>query len=198
MEISVRSNVKEFLRYLDDVQKKQVPFALSRALNDVAIDSQEAAAQRAQEVFQNRKRWWLKQQPTGIKVKFSKKSDLHAKVFTPAYFSEIQEKGGTKTPKRSGKLAIPTNAVPKKYRTSRGAKEMIDERSNVFVTPKGVFKRTGKKNISVLWTFARAALVKPRFGFYTVVEETVKRKFATRFYERLKQALASAKPPSLK
>lgn len=196
MDVSVKHNIKDFTRYLTDVQKKQVPYASSRALNDTAVDGQNAVVEKIPGIFKNRKKWWLKQQPTGIKVKFSKKNSLMARVFTTAYFAEIQEKGGVKTPKSSGKLAVPTAAVPRKYRTSRGARDMLNERQNIFRTPKGVFKRTGKKGIQVLWTFARSAVIKPRFGFYAIMEATVKGNFSKNFEQRLKQAIASAKPPS--
>jgi len=198
MEVVLKDNIKEFTRYMDDVQKKQVPYATSRAMNDAAVDGQNALVEKIPTIFQNRKKWWLKQQPTGIKVRFSKKTDLKASIYTNAYFAEIQEKGGTKTPRSSKVLAVPTPSVPKRYRTSRGAKDMLNERKNVFRTPKGVFRRSGKKSVQVLWTFARSAMIKPRFGFFAIVERTVKAKFPQRFEERLKQAFASAKPPPAK
>jgi hypothetical protein len=197
MEINISSNVKEFTRYLDHIQKQQVPYATSRAMNDAAVDAQNAIVERIQTAFRSIKKWWLKQQPTGVKVKFSKKQDLHARVYTNAYFAEIQEKGGTKTPKSSSNLAVPTAEVPRKYRNSRGAHDMINERNNVFRTQKGVFKRTGKKGkITVLWTFTRSARIKPAFGFMTTAESTFKKRFPVHFEQRIKQALASAKAPS--
>jgi len=38
MEISVKADVKEAIKYLDRIQRKQVPFATHRALNDTARD----------------------------------------------------------------------------------------------------------------------------------------------------------------
>lgn len=196
MEIILKDNIKQFTRWLDDVQKKQVPFATSRALNDTAVDGQNSVVAAIPHVFNNRKKWWLKQQPTGIKVRFSKKDNLHAAVHTSAYFADIQEKGGTKSPRSSKNLAIPTNFVPKKYRTSHGAKEMLDERSNVFRTPKGIFRRDRKGATTLLWSFATSAKVPKRFGFFDILEKAVKRRFADNFKKRIDQALASAKPPS--
>jgi hypothetical protein len=196
MEITVKDNIKEVTRFLNDVQKKQVPYASSRALNDTAVDGQNSVVAAIPTTFQNRKKWWLKQQPTGIKVKFSKKTDLRARVHTSAYFAEIQEKGGTKTPKSSKNLAVPTGKVPKKYRTSHGAKEMLNANKKVFRTPKGVFRRSGKKNITLLWSFTPSARVPRRFGFIQIVEKVVKRRFSQHFKTRIDQAIASAKPPS--
>ena len=196
MEIIVKDNIKEFTRWLDEIHKKQIPFATSRALNDTAVDVQEAEVSVVKRVFRSLKTWWLKQQPTGIKVKFSNKQNLHARVFTDAYFAEIQEKGGTKKPRRARNLAIPTEKVPKKYRTSHGAKEMIEQRNKVFATPKGVFRRTGKRTIQLLWSLSPVAIIKPRFPFHETAEQIALRRFNVHFPERLKQAIATAKPPS--
>ncbi len=193
VNIVVKDNIKEFTRNLSAIQKKQIPFATSKAINDVAIDAQNKIVEKITRTFSNRKKWWLKQQPTGIKVKFSKKTDLKASVFTKAYFAEIQEKGGTKTPKTSGNLAIPTNYVPKKYRTSHGAKDMINERQKVFKNSKGVFRRQGKNKVQLMWSLSRTAQVKPRFEFYKTAESAVKQSFRRHFEQRLKQALATAK-----
>tara|TARA_B100001179_G_scaffold225397_1_gene205232 strand:+ start:129 stop:731 length:603 start_codon:yes stop_codon:yes gene_type:complete len=196
VDFIVKDNIKEMTRWLNSVQRKQIPFATSRALNDTAIDGQKSIIAAIPRIFKSRKKWWLKQQPTGIKVKFSNKRDLTATVHTSAYFAEIQEKGGIKTPKRGRNLAIPTNDVPKKYRTSHGAKDMMREKNNVFSTPKGVFKRTGKKKLTLLWSLAPTAKIKARFGFVKILEKVVKRRFKKHFETRLRQAMATAKPPS--
>ena len=38
IKIDLRSNIKEFTRGLDNISRKQVPFATSRALNNTAFD----------------------------------------------------------------------------------------------------------------------------------------------------------------
>jgi hypothetical protein len=195
MHVSLKSNIKEFTKHLDYIQYKQVPFATSRALNDVAVDAQTEVVQGIGNTFDNKKKWWLKQQPTGIKVKFSNKRNLIASVFTNVYFANRQEKGGTKTPKRGKNLAVPTNYVPKKYRISHGAKDMMNERKNVFATSKGIFQRTSKKRypIRLLWSLTRSSFTKPRFAFYATCQATVKKNFAKHFQNRLQQALKSAR-----
>jgi hypothetical protein len=196
VEISLKGNIKEFTKHLTMLEKQQVPYATSRAINDTAVDGQESVQEAIPHIFNNRKRWWLKQQPTGIKVKFSNKQNLHAKIHTSAYFAKLQSEGGIKTPKTARNLAIPTEAVPRKYRTSHGAKEMSADRANVFRTPKGVFKRSGKKKITLLWSFSPSATIKRVFNFHEIIEKVVKRRFEQHFKKRLTQALSSAKPPS--
>lgn len=196
IDFVVKDNIKDATRWLNQIQRQQIPYASSRALNDTAIDAQSAVIRAIPHVFNNRKRWWLKQQPTGIKVKFSNKRDLVASVFTRAYFAFMQEKGGIKTPFRGKNLAIPTALVPKKYRNSSGAKDMISEKSNVFATPRGVFKRVGKKKVALMWSLSPFARIKKRFGFEMIVEKIVRRRFKRNFEVRLKQAIATAKKPS--
>lgn len=197
MEIRLHNNIKEFSRYLTSVQRLQVPFATSRAINDTAVNGQEAVQGEVQHIFNNRKKWWLRQQPTGIKVKFSNKQNLHAQVFTNAYFAPMQAEGGTKKPRSAHNLAIPTDAVPKKYRTSHGAREMLNSGQRVFRTSKGVFKRTGKKTLTLLWSFSPTAAIRRIFNFNEIVEKEVIKRFEGHFFKRLEQALATAKPPSL-
>ena len=88
-DLNVRSNAKEFTRYLDRVQKKQVPFALARALTWTVQDCQTGIIDRIGKVFRSRVKWWLKKQPTGIKIEPAKKDSLTACVYTKAYFCNI-------------------------------------------------------------------------------------------------------------
>lgn len=196
MEFRVSSNIKEFTKYLDNIQKEQIPYATSRALNDVAVDGQDSVVQAVTGIFNNRKRWWLRQQPTGIKVKFSNKKNLTARVHTSAYFARIQSEGGTKKPKTAHNLAIPTELVPKKYRTSSGARDMMNDKKNVFKTPKGVFRRTGKNTIALMWSFSPVAKIKAVFNFNEILTKVINRRFEAHFKKRLEQAINSAKPPS--
>mgnify|MGYP000033997046 CR=1 FL=1 len=203
MEIRVDSNIREFTQWLDHVQRDQVPYAASRAINDVAVDAQDSVVKNLQSVFKNLKRWWLKQQPTGIKVKFSNKKNLHSRVFTDVYFAQRQKDGGIKKTKSGKNLAVPLPAVPRKYRTSSGAKRMMRERSNVFktTTKSGheiIARRKGKKRypLQVLWILTPTAYVPRRWHIYEVIEKVVKRRFSVHFKKRLDQALATAKPPS--
>ena len=196
MEIRLDSNIREFTKWLTTVQKEQVPYATSRALNDVAVDAQNWVVKPETGIAKNRKHSSLKPQPTGIKVKFSNKRDLAARVHTSAYFAQIQQDGGTKKPSRAKNLAIPTAAVAKKYRTSHGARDMMADKKNVFSTPKGVFRRTGKKKLTLTWSLAPSATIKGVFTFTDITTKVVNRRFEVHFRKRLEQALNSAKPPS--
>lgn len=195
VELSIKDNIKEVTRYLKDVQRRQVPFATSRAMNDAAIEAQKAQQAAIPTLFNNRKKWWLKQQPTGIKVKFSNKADLHAAVYSDAYFAEIQEEGGVKVPRSNRVFAIPADSTPKKYRRSGGAREYKQEKPRSFSLDSGIFIRRSKKRIELVFTYAKQAVVHKRFGFVNRAKTVVTGGFAKHFETRMAQALATARKP---
>ena len=195
LQITVKDNIAEFTRDLSNIQKRQIPFATSRALNDTAIHAQEAVVGRITRIFQNRKRWWLKQQPTGIKVEFSRKNKLSAAVYSNAYFLPLQEDGGLKKPKTARQLAVPFPKVPKKFHKAGGARELLASNRKAFSTPEGIFRRKGKKRypIEPMFHYTPTANVSPVLRFDTTIEQTVDRVFMLNFSNRLEQALASAR-----
>lgn len=195
VDISVRDNVKEFTRNLNYFEKTQVPFALSRALNDTAVQAQKDLVKGIQIRFNSRKKWWIKgSRRTGIRVDFSNKNrkPIMASVYTNAYFAELQEKGGTKRPVNGSVLAVPTDRAPKSLRRSDGIAR-AKQKSTVFVSKKGVFQRMSKNKLKPLFTWARVANVTPRFKFNITVTTSVKRWFPIYFRKRLDQAIATAK-----
>ena len=193
--LSVRSNVKEFTRGLDRVQKRQVPFATARALTWTAQDAQKEIIIKIPSIFNITKKWFLKQQPTGIKITPAKKLRLIASVYTVAYFAKLQEFGGTKRPRKGKNLLIPTERVPKSRRKSGGAGIMLKQKKT-FSTKTGVYRRKGPKKKSVvelLFWRSRDADIKPRFGFRRMAREIAKRRFARNFKRSLSKALATAR-----
>lgn len=195
VDITVHDNVREFTKNLNIFQRQQIPFATSRALNDTAVKAQDLLVKGVQIRFNNRKRWWIKgNRRTGIRVDFSSKKRLPmvASVYTNAYFAELQEEGGTKAPVSGKVLAIPTAKAPKSLRRSDGVRR-AKQKSNVFVSKKGVFQRMAKKKLKPLFTWARVATVRPRFKFDITVRTAVNRWFPVFFRKRIQEAIASAK-----
>jgi hypothetical protein len=192
MRINVKSNVKEFTRHLNRIEKKQIPFATARALTWTAQDAQKEIISRIQAVFRNKKKWWLKQQPTGIKIIPARKTRLVSTVYTDAYFANLQELGGTKRPHRSKVLLIPTDKVPKSRRKAGGAATMLTQK-NVFSTPRGIYRRKGGKKrknqtIELLFHKSGTAQIRPRFHFKSTAGHASER-FKVNFIKSLHQAL---------
>jgi len=197
LDINVKNNVKEFTRHLNSIEKKQIPFATARALTWTAQVAQKALQDWIPKVFNVTKKWWLKQQPTGIKIKPAKKNRLIAEVYTDAYFARLQEKGGTKRPHRSKALVIPTAKVPKSRRKAGGAAQMLKTK-NVFSTKKGIYRRKGGKKrknqtVELLFTKEQTAHIKPRFRFEETAAKAAVRIFKDKFFDSLQRALKTAR-----
>jgi hypothetical protein len=195
IELNVKSNAKSFIHQLNSVQKKQVPFALARALTWTAQDCQAAIQKEIPKRFEVTRKWWLKQQPTGIKIQPAKKDRLEAGVFTSAYFARLQEEGGIKTPLKAGKLQVPLERVPKSRRKSGGAKIMLDQKK-VFGTRRGVYRKVGRKKerrVELLFWKTRTAMIIPRLGFMDTAYKVAAAVFPEKFQRSLASALKSAR-----
>ncbi|MDY6790521.1 MAG: hypothetical protein SWH54_04550 [Thermodesulfobacteriota bacterium] len=191
ISINVKSNVKQFTRHLTRIEKKQVPFATARALTWTAQDVQKWLIKKIPSIFNVTKKWWLKQQPTGIKIKPAKKNYLVSSIYTKAYFANLQEEGGTKRPTRSKNLVIPTKKVPKSRRKAGGAAVMLKGKK-VFSTARGIYRRKGGKKsrtIELLFHKERSANIKPRFNFRQTAHSIATRMFKRNFLRSLAGAL---------
>lgn len=117
--ISIVSNIRDAQRTLKAVIK-QTPFAMSKALNNSAFDLRDE--------FRNNelpRRFTLRNRFTqrSIRVKYSKKTNLEAGVYSDAYYLKEQAAGMVRTPKGEA-FAVPISKqwknkkrrIPKKIR----------------------------------------------------------------------------------
>lgn len=200
MELSVTSNVKQLKRKFSRLQHDQVPFATAVALTKTA----QAAQKKIQEEIPNRfrvtKKWWLKQQPTGVKIEPATKKRLWARVFTKAYFADLQEEGGTKKPTRGSRLAVPTERVrAKKNRKSGGVREVIDRPKTFFGKTKtgktALYRRRTKNShpVELLYVFSPTARIQKRFRFKETAAAVAKRQFNRIFIQQMIRAIRTAR-----
>lgn len=194
MGVVVQSNIKQVVRNLDEFQRKQVPFATSRALNDTATDVQDAEIRNVELVFNNKKKWYAKGNPrTGIRREYSNKQKLVASVFSRAEFLDLQENGGVKHPKKGHDVIdIPEKNVPKRYQKRGGARQMTETSNNVVKVGNAVYRKRGKK-LQRLFNLVKQVRVRPRLRFEKVAAVAAKRKFDRNFQKRLQEAIATSK-----
>lgn len=190
MEFSVKDNIKEWTASLDRLAQKQIPFATSTALNKTAVEAQESIQAAIPHIFNSRKKWWGKNQRTGIRVRFAKKDRLIAKVYTTAYFARIQEDGGIKAPKQGKHIAVPTDDTPRRMRKSNALRQAD---SRVFKAGSSIYMRKSKKKIVRLYSLTPQATIKKRFGFVVMAEKVVMRRFEKLFHNQLEYALRTAR-----
>lgn len=196
-KIEVRDNLVDFERKLTKLEKKDLPFATAVALTRTMQDAQTSIIRAIPHIFRTTKKWWLKQQPTGVKIRGAnfRAAKLTASVFTKAYFAALQEDGGIKTPHRGKLLAVPTASVPKSRRKSGGARKTMNLKKAV-ANRWGIYlKKGGKKNprLEKQFTWAKQAVVPARFGFKAIAAKVTRRRFRQHLDRELAKAVAKTK-----
>lgn len=162
IEVKFRATRKAF----SNLEKKQFPFALARALTRTAQDGQSAIRARTKRAFDLRGKYTLR----NLRVKPAKKADvvnLHAaysEVYTDKRIPYMpqHEPGDIKKAKESRNIAVPMRGIKsKRYRTSRGTKKQylpstligksIVARGSRSVGPRPAGKgRSKQKNVFVI------------------------------------------------
>lgn len=203
VSMTVSHNLRRVARRIARIQKRQIPFAASGALNDT--------------VFQVRKRIVGRTWPRAMKVRNRRfasaafrvekanKRTLRARLFDKLGRASmaLHATGGTKKP-RGGHLAVPSDNVRRTGTGKVPAKKrarVILSTDKAFKAPMrtgniGVFEKTGsKKNrkVRLVHTLVRRAPIRKRFPFYEDAESTSRRAFPNNFSRRLARALATAR-----
>lgn len=216
MNINIASNIASVTRFLSDVHKKQIPFAMANTLNDLAFKARKPALpDAADKTFQGGATPFTKR---GFFVKKAKKTNLVAEVFIgdkQMDYMKFQVKGGTRFPKRKA-LMISTDATKlNKYGNITPATyaKLINDSTKYFAgIPKGrtgaqyegIWERYGRsrrnpggQRIRMVARYVDKAQYRPLFPFGDTVKGVV---FAQTggvtdiFRKRLNQALRTAKP----
>ena len=220
MQISIESDVKELTKSLNRIQRKQIPFATSKALNTLAFDVRKTL-QDGLDVYLDRPTPYTKR---GVQVEKSTKKKLVAEVgfrsksfgkgkgsTTQASYMKRQIEGGTRKA-RSKAIPVP---VPKNLKTNkygsivRGKiQKLLADKDKYFSgIPKGISdapgiwqrmpanskrkKPGGKIRMVIAWE--PKADYSKRFPFKRIVETTVRTNFSKRFDYELREALKTAR-----
>lgn len=221
MQISVKADVKELTRGLNKIQRKQIPFATSKALNTLAFDVRKTL-QDSLDVHLDRP---TKYTERGVQVKKSTKKDLVAVVgfrsrtfgkgqgsVPQADYMKLQIEGGTRRPKGQAlPVPVPKNMKTNKYgNIVRGKiQKLLGDKDRYFSgVPKGITeggegiwermpanskrKRPGGK-IRMVIAWEEQAMYQKRFPFESIVTKTIRTNFRRRFTDSLGLALKSAR-----
>ena len=214
MQINVKLDIDKATRFLNVVQKDQIPFAASKTLNDIAFNlSQKVLPDKTQETFEGGATPFTRK---GFRYKRSNKRDLIATVFIDparAEYMKFMVQGGTRFPKRKAILVATKQSKLNQYgNIPRGVlKQMIDDKGKFFKgipsgrtgeQYEGIWERYGRKSksggekIRMVAKYADKAQYSPKFPFGTFVEGVVFSRndgYAMKFRQNLKRAMASAK-----
>lgn len=212
MRISVKSDLKQLTDKLNYFQKKQIPYAASLTLNQLAFDiSRKTMPEKADDTFQGGATPWTKK---GFKYKKSNKLNLTAEVFIDQVqkkYMKFMVQGGTRFPDKTAILVSTRFSKLNKYGNFPKGKvgEMLGDKRKFFSgqpkgqpnKPAGIWERYGRgskaggQRIRLVALYTSDAQYKPLFPFGSFVEGVVFSRndgFAKRFRYNLERALATA------
>jgi len=200
MEISIRHNIKEVTRGLNKVQRKQIPFATSQALNDVAKDlARKQMPIEMQATFQGGATGHTRR---AFLYERSNKRNLRARVFTNSrtheYISYMVH-GGQRLPKRRAIFIPSRNVKRNKFGNVTRAKMQKMITDNKFFTKNDKkyekFGRGGSKT-RLVGVYKSSAMYRPVLPLDKIARSYIYSAsvgFTPRFRERLTKALATAR-----
>jgi hypothetical protein len=192
MKIRVHTDVARYTAALDEAGKRQVPFALARALTMTARDVQ------VEERADLPKRFTIRtpRVPKGIRITPATKAKPEAIVGSIDWFMKDQETGGTRRAK-GHRIAVP-KAVRRTKRdlvSKANRPTPVRDKPKVFLVKTaygaGILRRQGKERypVEVLYWLKRGVKIKPAMGFKAKSATTVERRFGPNFVQALSDAM---------
>lgn len=205
MKIDVRSNIKQVTKGLNKVQKKEIPYATSEAINNVAFQARKALMAQSKKKLDRPTPFTVK----GFQVVKSKKNFLEATVFIEpkrAKYMSFQVEGGVRLPKnRTIPVPVQKNVVMNDFgNMKRRVNTVLNLKSTFSGKPRGegknanlgagIWQRTNKnKKLKMLVSYENLVSYKPRFPFYKIVTGVVEKNFKKTFEKELAHALATSR-----
>ncbi|MFC7611747.1 hypothetical protein [Teichococcus aestuarii] len=182
-------------RRLDNLARRQLPYAAATALNDTAKVAANSVRKELPRIFDRPTPFTM----NAISMTRATKGRLQARVFVKdrrAEYLEVQETGGTRTPEKRA-IVLPRAIRTNQYgNTARGtfaaAKARKGVSSAVIDGVAGLYQRT-KGKLKLLAFYTTKATYKPRFGFKRRVTKVAASVLPVAFRQSLAKALATAR-----
>ena len=219
MNIDIQTNIKEVTKHLNVIQKKQIPFAASVAMNKVIFGMQKAEKNKVSRVFDNPTNFTK----TGFVVIKSRKDNLVAELYIQnegnkdrARYMQHEIDGGTRHPYKTtivitrksnytGRTTQAGNlskATINKFKNNR-AKYFFGRPTGMPQASEGIWERYGRESsgsakgekIRQVALFTKFAKYKPLFPFYETANQVVMGRggFKRQFEKAMRMALRSAR-----
>ena len=206
MQINISSNYKKLSRSLDQVGRKQLPFAFAKTLNQtMKAVGKYTVARTYPRAFDVRNKGFFKAAMfTKDAVRWATKTKLRVSARDRFDRGNLQlhATGGTKRA-RSGRIAMPSRFT-KATRGARGVRKALRPRA-VVDTPKGfidrdgprdaIYQRYGRggKRIRLLYVLHRSAKIRKRFRFYEDAERITRAVSPKLFSRNFSHAIRTAR-----
>lgn len=186
-------DLKRFGRKLKSFARRQLAFAVSKAINDTLFDVRRSSVDLYNASFEVRNRRFIR---SALRVKKASKRNLvgHLRDRFEKDWLERQAQGGTKTP-RGSKLLVPVAA--KRY--AKGTKDPRSYAKSFIGKTRdgrlGLFQRYGRggKRMRMLFALKDSVRVPKRFPFYANAKKTTRRLFDDHFAKAWRYALQTAR-----
>ena len=204
--IYIEFDEKRLLRFFGDFAR-QVPFAMSLALNKTAFDARNKLRDDLPDHFTIRNR----RTRSGIRVGKATKSKLEAEIGSLDDYMARQGLGGTKRPGKAGYVAIPSRKIrgkggrrkttPAKWPKALIAKDEKKKVRKLSLVPGSagnlllMRKAGGKRNprFELLYVLAKQAKVPQRWPLEETVEDVVARRWHINQAAAFEQAIRTAR-----
>lgn len=187
---------------MNDLHRRQLPFATASALTDTArYDVAPAIERRIEQAFDNPVPFTLK----GVGFRWATKNNLVSTVLIKpiqAKYLKIEEEGGTRFPAKRA-LVMPVGQKLNQYgNLPKGTVQRLLARPDVFSGQVngvgGIWQRTydratKQRGVKLLIAWEDKASYKPRFGFYETARKAAEQHFPRRWEAAFSKAIATAR-----
>jgi hypothetical protein len=195
MQVNVKSNIKEITKFTTNVQKKQIPFATSVAINNTLFDLKTEMAKQMDKKL-DRPTPFTKR---GFFINKAKKNLLIGVLLMKdivANYMQYQIEGGTRATGKQIPVPYKPNARLNKFGNIIGKRTGLIKKSTQFIGningTEGVYERT-KQGLKLIIGFERSVNYRPRFPFYVIAAKFSNAVFDRKFAKAFDRALRSAK-----
>lgn len=200
MDFAIRiEGLDKVVKSLNDLEKRQVPFATAKALTMTEKDAQAEVLESLPKQFTLRTAWYKPSSPLGFKITPATKTKLQSEIYTKAPFMSLQETGGIKTPKGE-MIAVPTENVRRSkkdriLRSQRPAYLLHQAKRRAFIMKQGIWQRTGRGRgtLRLMYALVPKAKISSRLHFYQTCRGVVERRFKQNFDKAFAEAMRTAK-----
>lgn len=198
--LDIDADFSEVHKMLDDLEKKQIPFATSKAINSAAKDVKQAIDQQMTQVLDRPTKFTR----NAIGIKFSNKRTLQAEVFVKPIQIEYlrwQIFGGTRSSLSQQGIGVPTkNKKLNQYGNIPGRRKGLIKGKKQFIATirgvTGVWERYGGKRnpqVRLLVAFEQQVKYSKRLPFFKTAQITANKMLFKRFNQAMAYALATTR-----
>lgn len=211
MRVAVTTNIEQLAKDLDDLAKRQVPFAIALALTRTAQDARTGVVSSLPESFEIRNTWVERSFRVTKATKGHDPVAIMGSLYEPM---ALQAEGGVKEGERGKDVAVPVAARASEGDVTRPASwpGRLAKKRDFFVAPfgggivgaasdgsggVGLFQRVGrrreKKRLKLWWLIEPEVKVEPRWAFEAISRAAIEGALVDNFWAAMEQAVATAR-----